>query len=108
MDTVELVSKIDALVEEQSIDTDTALRLILLSQKDVMKRMSAVEATSKANGEYLVHYPSLTWLWVHRKKGTIFTVVAVFLLLYFLLTPLTISDIRHGIMDWAGLPHAGP
>ena len=104
MDSVTLNDEIKQLLAEDKIDPEAATRLILVTQQEILNRMTKLEGTVAANCEYIATYPSIMWLWVHRRKGTALVVVLVFLALYFVLTPITISDWRHAIMEWVGLP----
>lgn len=105
MNGMKLVSKIEELLDEERIDSEAAMRLMLLAQLELMERMENVEKVSNGNCDYHIKYPSITWLWSHRRKTTIAVVVAVFLLLYFMLTPIGISDLRHSIMNALEIPH---
>jgi hypothetical protein len=104
MDVMKLSEEIETLLAAEKIDEEAAIRLMLVSQRELLERMKVVEAVATANGEYLANYPSITWLWSHRRKTTVVIVIAVFLALYFLLSPVTISDIRHAILEALGLP----
>lgn len=104
MNSMKLVAKIEQLLEEDRIDQEAALRLMLVTQKELLERMETVEQTTRTNSEYLAHYPSITWLWSNQRKSTILVIMIVFLILYFLFTPITISDIRHALLDSVGLP----
>ena len=94
MDAVTLNDEIKDLLAEDKIDPEAATRLILVTQQEILNRMTELEGLTSANCEYIARYPSFTWLWMHRRKGTALVVVVVFLGLYFALTPITISDWR--------------
>ena len=100
-----LVNEIEQLLSEDVIEPEAATRLILVSQREILESVTKLEEATEANSEYIAHYPSITWLWAHRRKGTVLVVALVFLALYFLLTPITISDWRHVILEAVGLPH---
>lgn len=104
MNGMKLSNKIEELLEDDKLDTELALRLMLLTQMELLERIESVETIANGNSEYLAHYPSVLWLWVHRRKSTILVVVVIFLLLYFLLIPISVSDIRHAIFEALGLP----
>lgn len=101
---VRLIEQIDELLEEQRIDSQTALRLMLLTNKELLERMSGCEEKTREHEAYIKGYPSVLWLWSNRRKETILVIVLVFLLLYFLMSPITISDIRHALLELFGLP----
>lgn len=112
MDAMKLSNEIEDLLKEKKIDTDAAIRLMLVSQKEILERLASVENGVKKNGaateehaQFHVKYPSLTWLWYHRRKELIIAAVVLFIIFYTLFSPITISDLRHPIMDYLGLPH---
>ena len=112
MDAMKLSNEIEDLLKEERIDSDAAIRLMLVSQKEILQRLASVENGVTANGvtaaeheRFHAKYPSLTWLWYHRRKELIIAAVVLFIVFYTLFSPITISDLRHPIMDYLGLPH---
>jgi len=79
-----LAEKIEELLKDDHIDQEAAIRLILLSQSEIIDRLSTLEEEITRLRKYQDDYPSLTWLLVHRRRPTILVIVSILLLLYFL------------------------
>ncbi len=134
MGGTKVIEEIAALLREDSIDPNTALRLILASQMATTKSLSEIQDSvtrfRKTSEErmkefedtveeqlgdltirvvsletYRTYYPSLVWLWVSKKR-TFIAVVLILMLLYTILFGwLNIDDIRHAVFDQLGLPY---
>lgn len=95
-----LYREIQRMVEQGDIETSEAVRLLLLSHAQLLAEMGALKKElSEAQ-----RYPSLTWLWAHRRKDVVAMLVVVFVVYTFLFSPWHISDIRHALLQLTGLP----
>ena len=86
MDAMKLSNEIEDLLKEERIDSDAAIRLMLVSQKEILERLSSVENGVNHNGatiadheQFHKDYPTLTWLWYHRRKELIIAAVVLFI-----------------------------
>ena len=100
----EVIKEIRDLLREDNLNTDAAIRLMLTMQLRILEE---VERTIRRVDEAVAvqtKYPSVSWMFSHHPKKTIAIVFAVFMVLYTLLSPITISDMRHAILEWVGIP----
>lgn len=102
-DNGDLLGEINSLIHEDKLETEAALRLMLKSQQRILKRLEEVERIARDNRDYAQRYPSVSWLWANRRKTAIAMVVIVWVVMYFLFSPITISDIRHAILESMGV-----
>lgn len=123
MNGAEIVEQIEDLLKEDSISPEAALRLILANQVTITKELHRVNSQMdtfkdgveekvddlckrvEALERYRTDYPSIGWLWKHRKKLVLF----VMLLLMFSYAILFgwwigIPEIRQAIATWFGIP----
>ncbi len=98
-----LAEKIEELLKDDHMDQEAAIRLILLSQSEIIDRLSTLEEEIAFLREYQNSYPSLTWLLVHRRRVTLLIIALVFVLLY-LLSPIESIAIAQLIAKSLGLP----
>ena len=96
--------EIAQLLAEDEISTETAVRLILKSQAKMQTDIKLIAANSDNISEHHTRYPSVLWLFAHRRKETVATALAIFTLFYSVFTPITISDLRHAIAAAIGIP----
>ena len=96
--------EIAQLLAEDEISTETAVRLILKSQAKMQDDIKLIAANSDSIHAHHIQYPSVLWLFAHRRKETIGTALAIFTVFYSLFTPITISDLRHAIAAAIGVP----
>lgn len=98
-----LAEKIEELLKDDHMDQEAAIRLILLSQSEIIDRLSTLEEEIACLRKYQDSYPSLTWLIVHRRRVTFLIIALVFILLY-LLSPIESIAIAQLIAKTLGLP----
>lgn len=107
----EITNEIKALIKEDNLNTDAALRLILANQLIVNRRMvETKECVSELKDDIayikdsLEKYPSVMWMWFHKRKTLILTIVIIMVAYTVLFSPVNFSDIRQVLLDWIGLP----
>jgi hypothetical protein len=101
-DNGDLLGEINSLIHEDKLETEAALRLMLKSQQRILRRTEEVERISRENRDYSQRYPSLAWLWMHRRRTTIITIFLAWLALYILFSTVTIADFRHFLLELVG------
>lgn len=108
----DVTQELKSMLEGGKLDSDDALRLLLvmvnqvqldmmaLRQKntEVLERIAKIEAHNEK-------YPSLMYLWSNDTRRLLVILIIVFLLYTFIISPWMISDIRHVILEMLGLPH---
>ncbi len=133
MNGADIINEIGNLLEEESIEPDVALRLILANQvtmtrqlsdiqqsvtkfrmrseermdsfeKDIDDRLDDVTDRLLALEEYRTHYPSLMWLWIHRRRTLFFVAIVLALAYTVVFGWLGIDDVRHAVFNWVGIP----
>ena len=122
-DTIEEIKK---LVEEESIETEAALRLTLAGQliitqelvetresmdrridtleEDVERLRTCVNKKTDRIEKHLEDYPSIVWFWIHRRKSLIIILLVIMLTYTVLFGWVNISDIRQAVLYQLGLP----
>lgn len=107
----EITDEIRSLIKEENLNTDAALRLILANQiimnrriKETKECISEIKEDVVLIKESLERYPSLIWMWYHKRKTLIFGLIVLMVLYTILFSPINFSDIRQVLLDWVGLP----
>lgn len=107
----EITDEIRTLLKEDNLNYEAALRLILANQIIISRRMretqdsvGELKADVKDIKESLGKYPSVVWMWYHKRKTLILGVIVLMVLYTVLFSPINFSDIRQVLLDWAGLP----
>lgn len=107
----EITEEIVALIKEDNLNNDAALRLILANQLVINRRMKKtnevvdeVKEDVSAIKLSLERYPSVMWMWFHRRKTLIAAVLVLMLMYTVLFGVVNISDIRQALLSLAGLP----
>lgn len=107
----EITEEIVALIKEDNLNTEAALRLILANQLVVNRRtletktsVGEVQQDVSDIKKSLEMYPSVIWLWFHRRKTLIAAVLVLMLIYTVLFGVVNISDIRQALLSLAGLP----
>ena len=92
------LNEISDLLQEKEISTEAATRLMLRTQSRIIHTQTAMLTQIKSVKSYNERYPSITWLYTHRRKTTIFVAFAIFAIFYSIFAPITITDIRQGLL----------
>ncbi len=107
----EITKEIKDLLKDDNLETDAALRLMLASQlvmsrrlKETKECVGEVKADVVVIKQSLERYPSIMWMWFHRRRTLIAIVFAVMLIYTVLFGVVNISDIRQALLELAGLP----
>ena len=107
----EMTEEIRELLKEDNLNTDAALRLMLASQlimgrrqKETKECVGEVKEDVSAIKLSLERYPSIVWMWFHRRKTLIVAIFVLMLIYTVLFGVVNISDIRQAMLQLAGLP----
>lgn len=100
----EYITEIKDLLKDDNLNTDAALRLMLVTQLRILEEVERTKQRLEGVAESQRKYPSVAWMFANHPKKTAAIIFAVFMVLYTLLSPITISDIRHAILEWMGIP----
>ena len=107
----ELTSEIKQMIESGKMDGDEAMRLLLVMvsriQRDVGKmadRNEEILERVKEVERYNERYPSVYYMWQHRRHEIITTLIIIMLIYTFVASPWMISDLRHALLHMLGLP----
>ncbi len=93
------------LLQEREISQEAATRLILRTQSRMMTKINSIKTIATTANAYNKKYPSLTWLFSHRRKTTITVAFIIFAFFYSVFVPITIADIRESLLATiSGIP----
>lgn len=99
----ELINEMRTMLGQNTLDDHEAIRLLLASQTAILANQMEIARRVGALEAMHAEFPSLLWLIQHRPRRVAAAIFFVFLLLYILFAPITISDLRNMILEWIGL-----
>ena len=99
------IGEIKELLRENNLNTEAAMRLMLVMQIRIIEQFEMTEAQLNEVIKKQERYPSIAYMFANNPKKTVLVIFLIFLLLYTIMSPITISDMRHAILDWMGIPH---
>ena len=103
-----MTNDIRTLIENSNMEPKEVDRLILITLSDIHEKLNELAADmdslrqeTESVTQYRDKYPSITWLWSHRRKDLMIIMVIVFLIYTLLVTPYNIQEIRNSILGLA-------
>ena len=100
---MDLAQKIEELLKDDHMDQQAAIRLILLSQSEIIKRLAVLEDELERQGHYQSTYPTVTWLLIHRRRPALLLIALIVVILY-LLSPADTAALAAVIAKALGIP----
>jgi len=111
MSNGDVTKEVKAMLEGGKLNTDDALRLLLVMVDQVQSDVAEVKKTNKKTMKsieelesYNAHYPSMLGLWYTNPRKLLVILIIIFLVYTFIITPWMISDIRHVLLELLNLP----
>ncbi len=99
-----LTDEIGDMIRADKIETEAAMRLMLLAQSETIERLDGLETAVNAVTKQQEMFPSLTWLWAFNRRSVVLVVLAVLMLYTLALSPWYVMEIRAALLHAAGLP----